>query len=314
LIFLFKQDVFSVQGDLSEYSDIKRPIEMVHILFLTFIGSLYFIIDSRKKFSTNYLLTINILSIFSIILTATRSWVVTFAAAYLLTILLIPRKTTKVLLKYSVPILIIVAVMLSSSRIRRQYHNAMGRIKTVEYLMRGDITAGHSSSRFDKRAPMVMKAFKGTTILFGAGFSDYYMKHTDSHVGFQNLLLNTGIAGCLLLAFFVIQFIRYTFSLSDRLDDENPLKRSIVMFPITVMCLVLINGASQFIGYDLVTSRILVLIIMLFFSNNQIRMAEMTEADISRRKEMDVTSNERGLRGNEADPAARGRLPDQMIQ
>lgn len=280
LITAFKPDVLNTAGVLGNFES-QRPIEMSGLLLLTFFGSLYFLTDSKKQFQKNYLLLVNIVSYFAIIITATRSWVIALTGGYILTLLFIPSQSTRLLLKYSLIIILIVVLLFSFVLFKNQYDSAMERITTIGLLAKGDITAGGTLQRYDKRAPAVLNAFKKSTILFGAGFSDHYYRHGDGHVGFHNFLFNTGIVGALLLGLFLYKLVRYTFFLDSQLSSDNPYKNSIKIFPIAVIAMLLLNGGVQVIGYDVGFSRTLIFIVILFYLNNQITNAVLSQEGIT---------------------------------
>lgn len=281
LIVLFKVGILSVQGVLGDNYVIQRPIEMGNILLINFFGTLYFFITSKKVFQKNYLLTVNIVSYFAIIITGTRSWVLAFTFGYLLILLLISRQATKLLLKYTLFIVLLTILLFSNSVFQKQYTSVMERISTLSKLANGDITAGGTIIRYDIRAPRLMEAFMQSSILFGAGFSPFYYQYADAHVGYHNFLFNAGIVGALLLAVFLFQLLRCPFVLNAQLFTDNPYKNSLKVFPITILMIMVLNTGTQFIGYDVGISRSLTLAVILLFINNQMSNAAAMQEQLS---------------------------------
>lgn len=271
LITIFKPDVFFAQGLIGLYD--SRPIEMVHILMLSFYGSLYFVFYKNNIFSRGFLIAVNVISFTSIFITATRTWFVAFTASYVLLTILLPKSMIKMTMRYMIVLVVSVTFLFSSSLLKNQFTSAFKRISTVELLMKGDITAGGTSDRFDIQGPNVMRAFWKSTILFGAAFSDQYFAKGTGHVGYQNYLLNSGIFGLFILFGFLFSLIRTYSRIKSRIVKQNPYREAIVVILLSWMAIFIINGSTQMIGYDVGLARILLLCILLYFSGNQFQKA-----------------------------------------
>lgn len=269
LINIFIPSIITTQGVLGETRIFgwTRPIEMTNLLFLTFLGSLYFLNHSKSFFNKNYLIVINIISFIAVFFTATRSWVLAFTSAYLFLILLNRLKFGKIIIKYSLTILIIIFVASSINIVKTQLSSAFDRIATIKLIAQGDITAGGTVKRYDVRAPAVIDAFKNSTIIFGAAFSDYYFLHQDGHVGYHNFLFNTGIVGFIVLLLFIINYFIKFLRVSISLSYNNPYRHSIKIFPVAFLSILILNAGTQFIGFDIILNRIIVLIVIFYFGN-----------------------------------------------
>jgi hypothetical protein len=203
LIAILKPGVSSVQGVLSGTGraiEWQRPIEMVHVLLVCFTGSLFFLHKGNKNFKSGYLITINLLSFLSIFLTGTRTWFLALIVVYLYFFMSRLQQISSVFIKNIFIVSAIAIVIGFIPLIQDQIFNAWDRLSTLENFAEGDITAGGTVSRFDVRGPRVMEGFRESTIITGAGFSKIFYKYQDGHVGYQNMLLNTGIIGMLLFA------------------------------------------------------------------------------------------------------------------
>lgn len=276
LIYYFKPP--SKYIDIYTTTELIRPEEMPHIVGLLFFFSLYFLLYSKKYFNRNLLIAINIISFFSIIITATRSWVIMFVIFYVLSFLFISFKFGNILFRYGLSAVFIIIMLFTAELFTGQLNKAMERIATIENIAEGDITAGGTLSRFDVRAPAVMEAYYNeSTVIFGAGFSKTYLEKADGHVGFHNLLFNSGIVGIALFAVFLGSIIINSFKISGRLNNNNPYKDVLKIFPIIIISILLINGGNQFFGYDVPYYRLFVIAFVLYYLNNQISCAVQWE-------------------------------------
>lgn len=250
LVALIKPGTSVVQG-VYDLSDSKagwfRPIEMGHAMFINFTGSLWLIAKGNFVFRKQYLLLVNLLSFLVIFLTGTRSWVISFGAGYLLFFLFMGVKAPKFLSRSFIATVLFVIIINVIPVVNNQIRNSWSRIMTVEEVIEGDITGGGTISRYDVRAPKVMEGFMSSSIILGAGFSDHFYRYADGHVGYHNILLNTGIAGILLILYAIFKIIRYPFIIArkDKFLNNQFLKISV----IPMVILLLINNGTQTIGF-----------------------------------------------------------------
>lgn len=262
------------QGSYNFDIDNVRPIESTHIIALLFFFSLYFLLHKKKYFNSNLLFALNIICFFSIIITATRGWSVTFVIFYVLNFIFLTPLIGKMIFRYVIAGFVTIIFLFSTNLFVEQLNRAVVRLSTLELFVEGDVTGGGTISRFDVRAPAVMEAFYNeSTIIFGAGFSETYYKNSDSHVGFHNLLFNTGIAGAILVTIFLGSIIVNPFKISGKLCIYNPYKEVLKIFPIMIISLLIVNSGSQFYGYDVYANRIFMFVYIIYFLNNQISCA-----------------------------------------
>lgn len=246
IVALFKPGVTLTQGVLS--GELKRPVEIAVILLLSFFGSLLFIGTRKRHFSKIYLVLINTVSFVSIIMTATRSWFLGFVAVYLFYFILNLRFLKSSFLYASIGIAFIVFLIMFMPSLGSQIQQASGRLETIEELAKGDITAGGTLNRLTERGPRVMEGYKKSTILFGAGFSNVYYEYGDGHVGYQNILLHSGILGFIVLFGFLINIYLkpYGLSLKIRNPDQKYILRNLTL---VIPAILIINSGTQFWGY-----------------------------------------------------------------
>ncbi len=271
LIAVLKPGVSSVQGVLSgsgSAEEWQRPIEMAHVLLVCFIGSLFFLNKGNKFFKPGYLITINLVSFLAIFLTGTRTWFLALIVVYLYFFLIRLQQLSTGFIRY---IFIISALVIGIGFvpvIRNQIFNAWDRLSTLENFAEGDITAGGTVSRFDVRGPRVMEGFRASTIISGAGFSKLYYEYQDGHVGYQNMLLNAGIAGIILFALIIAKalYIPYRMSMFGNLPSLS--KHELKASSLLLIALLIINTGTQTLGYTPDgNNRYLLMVLALIFIN-----------------------------------------------
>lgn len=95
-----------------------------------------------------------------------------------------------------------------------------------------------------------MKAFSESTIILGSGFSDHYWENADGHVGYQNLLFNTGIIGAFIFLLITIKMLLKVYS--KRLPYDN---NKLAILPLIL--LLIINTGTQTIGFTIGAERMI---------------------------------------------------------
>lgn len=187
-----------------------RGIFNTNIIFITTIGALYYLVPGKRQFRISYLTLILAVNFFSIFLSATRGLTATFLIMLFLYLLFVVRVNAKNMLASILVGIVLVAGIASIPTLRLQLKNASDRILTIQKVIEGDLSAGGTLSRFTERGPAVMEKWAESP-LTGWGYSDYFFRYNDEHVGNQNLLFHGGILGALLMAaffaFFVIKFL-----------------------------------------------------------------------------------------------------------
>ncbi len=275
VVNLLDKSILATQGILN-YGDqavLSRPIEMIHISFISFFGALYFILIPNNNFSKSYLVLINSASFLSIFITATRSWFIALLVTYIFVILWAPGMIKKMKLKYGLALALVFILFSSINIFETQFNEAFNRIETIKYLAQGDISAGKTLKRFDVRGPAVINAFKNSSLMFGSGFSEQYMKNRDQHVGYHNFLLNSGIFGATILIFFIFEYFFRYFGIYKNLNRRNIYKPALIIFPLWFAAILILNSSTQFIGYDVELNRLFVVIALLFFGNTIVEKA-----------------------------------------
>ena len=151
--------------------------------------------------------------------------------------------------------------------------NAWRRVSTIEYLIEGDVTAGGTLQRIDKRLPKVLEGFKQNPI-FGWGFSETCVKYYDQHVGNFNLLMQVGIVGGILFFYFWIKYFFMIFAVKKYSSSNNPLKSSILVLSLGFLGMLILHLTTfQFFGYYVNAPRIIFTIILISFSDFFVKAA-----------------------------------------
>lgn len=268
LVHLFNPEKYLIQGFLTtEEEVIERPIELVLTLFVCFYASFFYLFSKVKYFSRFYLILINATIYISFWFTATRTWVIALSVSYLLIILLNPNFLRGTIGRSVLILSVIFLLVMTVPVIQDQFNSAFERLSTVEYLAKGDITAGGTLQRFSDRAPKVFNAYKESSVIFGDAFSSSYYIHNDHHVGYHNYLYNTGIIGSFLFLSFILNFLSGIIKLRRKKQNSPFRESSINILIIALFAILLIQVSYQFIGYDVSVQNILAFCFILYFSS-----------------------------------------------
>ena len=262
----------------SGYTDFIRPMSGgAQLLLFSFIFTLFLIEKKDYPGKKWYLYLVLMISTLSIFLSATRGWIIMYAIMLFLNFIFIMRKTPKIL----VQVFLIIFIFLSSyhliPRLKYSVDNSWRRLSTVEYLLEGDVTAGGTLQRIDKRLPRVLEGFEKNPV-FGWGFSETFEKYSDRHVGNFNLLMQIGIIGALLFFYFWIKYFHMIFVAKKNLSKKNPFKSSILVLAVGFLGILILHFTSaQFFGYYVQPRRVMTIIILIFFSEFFIKEALRVE-------------------------------------
>lgn len=227
-----------------------RPIELSVVLLFSSFGSFLFLGVKKIGFSKGYLLLINITALLSITMTATRSWFLGFTIMYIFYILLNPKGIGQSSKYYLLGITFSLILLLLIPALSNQIKTAWTRIETIEELATGDETAGGTLSRLNERGPRVIEGFMKSTIILGAGFSDLYYQYGDGHVGYHNILLNSGIIGLFIFLSFAFILFYKPYVLSFKTNNLD-LKHTLKNIPLMMPSVLIINSATQFWGFSI---------------------------------------------------------------
>lgn len=188
-------------------SEAMRASDSSFILLYSFTMSLFYMFSKKNVYDKKYLAFVIGTAALSVLLSATRGWIIAFAIILFLT-WISTRSSKKYLISLGISSIVVVLIMtLFIPAISYQLGNTFERLETLAAIAKGDVTAEGSLARMDVRGPKVMAKFWENPLL-GWGFSNKYYDYTDMHVGQQNMLLNLGIVG---FAIFSLIFVKWCF-------------------------------------------------------------------------------------------------------
>ncbi len=186
----------SAYGFLGEAElELVRVNQADYLLFVLVFFALFYLSLERKIFNNTYLNLIIIIGFITILLSATRGWII--ALLILLSSVFFMKGYN--LMKQFIRMLVMIGILIYIVQIFYpsflfQISKSFERLDTLEALTEGDLTAGGTLARLTERGPRVMKEFEQSPII-GWGFSDHYFAYGDMHVGNQTMLLQGGIVG-----------------------------------------------------------------------------------------------------------------------
>lgn len=177
-----------------------RPNYSTMVVIFNIFSSLFFIsYGKNSKKHNQFLVIVLVVSIISILLTATRGYIL---GALLIVFFGATFKITR-LLKVAGPILILLVILGSTTNTLTQLSWSLDRVSTVFTFLSGDVTAGGTLRRIDDRAPPVLKQWEYSPLV-GKGLSDDTWEHSDQHVAWPTILLQGGIIGVIVLIYIFV--------------------------------------------------------------------------------------------------------------
>ncbi len=200
-------DEYSMMNIFVTSTGYSRSVYGVYTLLITLTMSLSMLIKGRSPFSRFYLSVIVFVSVFGLILSASRGW--TVAAAFLLGFSAFYFRST--IFKTVSYLGIMTIILFSIPFVRNQVFRSYGRIMTVQLLLEGDLTAGGTLARITEYTPAVMAKFYESPVI-GFGFSPEYYQYANDHVGIPTLLLNGGVVGFIFYIVFLLGAIIHIIS------------------------------------------------------------------------------------------------------
>jgi len=219
-----------------------RPISSPHVSLISLMGAMFYFLYSGKTFNKTWLFIIIFLASFSILVTATRGWIIAYFLMIVL-FMIIGGRILKRFIQFTVLMLVASSIMLLSPRVMGHLKSSIKRAETVEKITQGDLTAGGTDSRLEIYSPEVMAKFYESPVI-GWGFSDQYARNTNNHVGNQSLLLNVGLIGYLLFIYFWYTICVLPFNIRRFLSEGNPFNKSLLVIPIIFLGYFIIHSSS----------------------------------------------------------------------
>jgi hypothetical protein len=239
------------EGHVTAVSEttIYRGFYNTSATLIAFFGSMYYLAGKANAFPRSYLQIVLISSIGTAFLSATRGWIVGLGLSFVFYFIIVNKGSLKRIIKFAIPLIFLVLLGLLQPKINQQLRNALTRLKTMEAVLEGDLSAGGTASRATVQGPAVLKVWRESPFI-GYGFSDTFYKNQNIHVGNENVLLHSGIIGVLFLIIFIVFFHLRLILLSGKLNGSEPFGRSLLVFPVFFLALFIIHSTSgQFLGY-----------------------------------------------------------------
>ncbi len=203
---------------------------------------MFYLSSAKKIFSEKYLYLILIIAFFSILLTATRGWIVAYAFALIIYSVFIYKKPTFVL-RLVLPLIFISSVIYFSPVIQAQIVGVTNRVSTLGLILKGDMTAGGTVKRISEYTPALLNVFYKSPVL-GWGFSDVFWINKNGHAGQANLLMNVGITGFILFIYLWFKLITVPYKINMRLKKLNPYKNGVLVLIIGFLIFFILHNTS----------------------------------------------------------------------
>jgi hypothetical protein len=232
-------------------AEMIRPIFGVYINLFSFFSASYFYASKNKNFNSTYLLLIIITCFVSILITATRGWILAYSF-FLIAILLFfmkQRNFASTVFKILIIIIPLFLLFITSPVIKSQLSGSFERLSTLEALVRGDPTLEGTNVRLtDRHIPVMSKFYERP--LTGWGFSGVGMDTADGHVGNQSTLMIGGVIGYIIIVY-IWFYILFNIRMVGRAGNTN-ICSSLKILSLSLLTLVIIHStSSQIFGYFL---------------------------------------------------------------
>lgn len=239
----------------------------IGIALYSMITGLYYMTNQNYKFKTWFLILIVTISLFYILNSATRGWMI---AVFFIFLIYHIYYFKNVLIKKGIntilALIIFFGLLILPNSIRENLNAAFNRFETVEYVIEGDMSAGGTAGRWDIRGPRVLTRYNESP-LFGFGFSDISSEYYDDHVGNHSLLLMGGIVGLIIIWLTVLSIILFLY----RLEKRNKFYRGFFVFGIAGMGIMIIHSTTRsMISYQMPIDIALIITLLLNQVNAQI--------------------------------------------
>lgn len=213
------------------------------MVLISLFGALFLLTVETGGWRKLLYLAVVLADVLSAFISATRGWVLGFGLILILYAVFVARLNAgRIVLGTALGAAILIGI-LRIPAVQHQVDDATDRILTIGLLAKGDVTAGGTLQRLDRRAPRVMKKWSGSP-LTGWGFSNAYREYGDSHVGNHNVLLHGGVVGAALLAAFLVYFAGTLLARSMALPPTKAYKRGTLVFPIFLAGWFIIHSSS----------------------------------------------------------------------
>ena len=223
----------------------SRSYAAVYLIFLSLCQALFYYTSSSFKIPKTYLSLVIFTCTLTIFLTATRGWIIAFTillvgTTFFIKNLFTPSSFARLTI---VGVITVIILQIQFPLLTLQLGKSLERLSTLVLLAEGDINAGGTLERLDVRSVSVIDKFSESPIL-GFGFSNTFYRFNDAHVGHQNILLNVGVVGYLVITIIFFRILYLSWLIGQ--------KRNIayLVYSLALLSIFFIHTTStQFWGY-----------------------------------------------------------------
>ena len=248
---------------------VLRPVELSQLIVMTFGITLFFLYYKIQEIGKIYLIVVNVVSFFSLLLAATRTYLFACLVSYVIFYLISFTKLRT--MAYISLVFVILGYVVASYTpfLTGQIQDSIFRFETLGEGLNGDLTFGGSAKRYDVRAPIVMEGFMKSTIIYGAGFGKLYDEYSDGHTGYINMLFEVGIFGLIAYLIVITRLLYQCFTIKVK-DVNNDKILKVAVIPLVF--LLILNFSNEFLSFNLpleyIYQQIFVLLIIHFAYTN----------------------------------------------
>jgi len=190
-------------------------------ILINIIFSLVMLFTNNKLFSKKYLQSIIIVSVLSIIISATRQWMFSVLFGILYYFIFISKKRLMFFIRGAVVIFFMVGLVFVFPPMKKLVIASFSRFETLDVVAtQGAQAEGSANMRFNVRIPYALAKIAKSPVV-GLGFTEEFIlipryfkgeqvtsPTGDYHTGNLNLIANVGIIGFLFFLIFWIRVIR----------------------------------------------------------------------------------------------------------
>ncbi len=232
MLALFHTNILALLTGNTEFNDIYGTIIkgdnviratnfFTENILTNIIFSLMMLFTKNKLFSKKYLQSIVVISILSIIISATRQWMFSVLFGVVYYFIFISKKRLIFFIRGVLFLLLLISMVFSIPPMKRLVTASFGRFETLEIISKEGVqTESSANMRFNVRLPYALNKIAKSPV-FGLGFTNEFIltpryikgiqftsPSGDMHTGNFNLLANIGIVGFLVFIVFWVRVIR----------------------------------------------------------------------------------------------------------